>query len=139
MNRFEYENSLRDLFGAPWLQIKNMLPEDGELHGFNKVSQALDVSHVNLARYMQAAEYAIREVIATQNQNPSQHQRDSMRGSRLHLIAKFAIPYSIGARNGLHFLSLTIKPTCAFLTMRMPRSPWGPRNLNFAKRNPSES
>ncbi|MFN7623931.1 MAG: c-type cytochrome domain-containing protein, partial [Acidobacteriota bacterium] len=28
MNREEYENSLRDLLDAPWLQIKEMLPED---------------------------------------------------------------------------------------------------------------
>ena len=29
MNRYEYENTLRDLLGAPWLQIKGTLPEDG--------------------------------------------------------------------------------------------------------------
>ncbi|MEQ1830400.1 MAG: DUF1588 domain-containing protein, partial [Pirellula sp.] len=71
MNRLEYENSLRDLFDAPWLQIKTMLPEDGELQRFNKVSEALDVSHVNLSRYMQAADFAIREVIAKQLERPA--------------------------------------------------------------------
>ncbi len=65
MNRYEYENSLRDLLGAPWLQIKDMLPEDGEAHRFNKVGEALDVSHVQMARYLAAADYALREVIAT--------------------------------------------------------------------------
>jgi hypothetical protein len=64
MNRFEFENSLRDLLHAPWLQIKNMLPEDGEMERFNKVSEALDISHVNLSRTMQAVDYALREVVA---------------------------------------------------------------------------
>lgn len=64
MNRYEYENTLRDLLGAPWLQIKDMLPEDGEAHRFNKVGEALDVSHVQMVRYLGAAEYALREVIA---------------------------------------------------------------------------
>ncbi|MCA9127416.1 MAG: DUF1592 domain-containing protein [Planctomycetales bacterium] len=63
MNRFEYENSLRDLLQAPWLQLATILPEDGELHRFNKSGEALDVSHVNMARYMQAADYALRQVL----------------------------------------------------------------------------
>lgn len=64
MNRYEYENSVRQLLGAPWLQLKTVLPEDGELQRFNKIGEALDTSHVNLARYMQAADYALREVTA---------------------------------------------------------------------------
>ena len=64
MNRYEYENSVRQLLNAPWLQLKTVLPEDGELQRFNKIGEALDTSHVNLARYMQAADYALREVTA---------------------------------------------------------------------------
>jgi hypothetical protein len=64
LNRYEFENSLRDLLGAPWLQVKEMLPEDGEAHRFNKVGDALDVSHVQMAQYLAAAEYALREVMA---------------------------------------------------------------------------
>src|SRR5262245_39323150 len=30
LNRYEYENALRDLLHAPWLQVRNSLPEDGE-------------------------------------------------------------------------------------------------------------
>jgi len=63
MNRLEFENRLRALFRAPWLQIKNILPEDSVAFRFNKVGEALDVSHVNVARYMQAVDYALREVI----------------------------------------------------------------------------
>lgn len=64
LNRYEYENVLRDLLGAPWLQLKEWLPEDGEAHRFNKVGAALDISHVQMSRYLAAAEYALREVVA---------------------------------------------------------------------------
>ncbi len=64
LNRYEYENTLRDLLDAPWLQIREMLPEDGEAHRFNKVGDALDVSHVQMAQYLAAADYALREVVA---------------------------------------------------------------------------
>jgi hypothetical protein len=66
MNRSEYENTLRDLFGLPRLVVADLLPEDGEVSNFNKVSKALDVSHVHLARYMAAAQAAVREAMATE-------------------------------------------------------------------------
>ena len=70
LNRYEYENALRDLLGAPWLQVRDSLPEDGEAFRFNKVGDALDVSHVQLARYMNAAEYALRQVAAKSVERP---------------------------------------------------------------------
>ena len=66
MNRYEYENTLRDLLAAPWLQIRDKLPEDGEANRFNKLGEALDVSHVQMARYLAAADYALHEVMASQ-------------------------------------------------------------------------
>lgn len=71
LNGYEYENALRDLFSAPWLQVKGQFPEDGEAHRFNKVGHALDVSHVHMARYMAAADYAIREVLAVRFVQPA--------------------------------------------------------------------
>lgn len=70
MNRYEYENTLRDLLDAPWLQIKELLPEDGEAYRFNKVGTALGVSHVQISRYLTAAEYALREVMARDEKQP---------------------------------------------------------------------
>jgi len=70
LNRYEYENTLRDLLGAPWLKIKEMLPEDGEAFRFNKVGDALDVSHVHLEQYLAAAEYALRDVLGSQLTKP---------------------------------------------------------------------
>jgi hypothetical protein len=47
-----------------------MLPEDGEAHRFNKVGDALDVSHVQLAQYLAASEQAMRWVIAAELDRP---------------------------------------------------------------------
>src|SRR5262249_40993232 len=51
-------------FSAPWLQLKDMLPEDGIAQRFNKSGQALDISHVQMARYMETADQALRLVLA---------------------------------------------------------------------------
>ena len=70
LNRTEYENALRDILQAPWVQVKEQLPEDGEAFRFNKVSNALDVSHVHMSRYMSAADYAMRQAMAAQFTRP---------------------------------------------------------------------
>ncbi len=70
LNREEYENTLRDLLSAPWLDVKDILPEDGEAYRFSKSGSALDISHVQMARYMQAADEALRAVIVNSPQKP---------------------------------------------------------------------
>jgi hypothetical protein len=64
LNRYEYENTLRDLLSTPWLPVKDFLPEDSLVDGFNKVGEGLDVSYVQMARYLKAAEFALREAMA---------------------------------------------------------------------------
>jgi mono/diheme cytochrome c family protein len=71
LNRYEYENALRDLLHAPWLQVRDSLPEDGEAFRFNKVGEALDVSHVQMARYLGAADYALRQAMAPYAERPA--------------------------------------------------------------------
>lgn len=71
LNRYEYEETLRDLLGLPHLEVKGFLPEDPEAHGFNKVGDALDVSHVQLARYLQAGEAALRGALAPAAERPA--------------------------------------------------------------------
>jgi len=70
LNRYEYENAVRDLLHAPWLQIKDMLPEDEEAHRFNKAGEALSISHVHMASYLGAADYALRQAMASSAQRP---------------------------------------------------------------------
>ncbi|MDB2526530.1 DUF1592 domain-containing protein [Mariniblastus sp.] len=63
VNRFEYENILRDLLHDPYLKIADQLPLDGEVHGFAKVGSALDVSHVQIDAYLDVAELALRRAL----------------------------------------------------------------------------
>jgi hypothetical protein len=70
LNRTEYEYALRDLLNAPWLQVRDQLPEDGEAFRFNKVAGALDVSHVHMTRYMAAADEAMRQAISVKLVQP---------------------------------------------------------------------
>ena len=71
LNRYEYENSIRDLLSIPYLAIKDALPEDSTSHGYNKIGAALDVSHVQLARYLRTAENALREAVIPQIAKPA--------------------------------------------------------------------
>ncbi len=70
LNAYEYENSIRDLLNTPWVQIKSKLPQDGEAWRYNKIGSALDVSHVQLSRYMSSADYALREAMAAKLVQP---------------------------------------------------------------------
>jgi len=70
LNRYEYEDTLRDLLSLPYIEVKSFLPEDSESAGFNKVGEALDVSHVQMSRYLSAAEFALREAMAPQAAQP---------------------------------------------------------------------
>ena len=70
LNRYEYENTVRDLLGTPWLQLRDSLPEDGEAYRFNKVGDALDVSHVQMARYLSTADVALRQAMAPSVERP---------------------------------------------------------------------
>ncbi len=75
LNRYEYENTLRDLLQIPWLQIRDALPEDGVAFRFNKVGDVLDMSHVQMARHLSAADTALRQAMAPQASRPSAQVR----------------------------------------------------------------
>ena len=75
VNRFEYENILRDLLHDPHLKIADQLPLDGEVHGFAKVGDALDVSHVQVDAYLDAAEFALRRAIEFPATKPGSTKR----------------------------------------------------------------
>ena len=75
LNRHEYENALRDLLGVPWAQVASRLPEDGEAYRFNKSGEALDVSYLQMARFMDSADYAMRLAMATDLERPAKTTR----------------------------------------------------------------
>jgi len=75
LNRGEYEATLRDLLVLPELVVKDLLPEDGRTGGFTKVGGALDLSHVQLSKYMEAADLALDLAIATYPEKPASFKR----------------------------------------------------------------
>ena len=75
LTRAEYENTLRDLFDMPGIALQGNLPADGSAHGFDKNSDALDISHVNLAKYVEAAEHALELATATRPIAPTVQKR----------------------------------------------------------------
>lgn len=70
LNRDEYEQNLRDILQLPDLDVRDMLPEDREAYHFNKAAETLDMSRVQLAGYLDAAEAALRQAMATATAPP---------------------------------------------------------------------
>lgn len=71
LNRDEYEQNLRDILHLPDLDIRDMLPEDREAFHFNKVADTLDMSRVQLAAYLDAAEVGLRQAMVTSYEPPA--------------------------------------------------------------------
>ncbi len=89
LNRYEYENTLRDLLNLSWIHVRDMLPEDGELYRFNKSGEALDVSHVQLSRYMSAADYALRQAIMVRFERPERTAKRYYARDEFSLVGNF--------------------------------------------------
>ena len=62
MNRFEYENTIRDLLGIE-TSIADLLPEDSSVQGFDNVADGLGLSSVLMGRYLEAADVAFESTI----------------------------------------------------------------------------
>ena len=75
MTRSEYENTIRDLFDLPGIALQGGLPADGSAHGFDKNDDALDISHVNMAKYVEAADHVLDLAIATRPNAPTVQTR----------------------------------------------------------------
>lgn len=65
LTALELEHALKDLLALPDLRIKDMLQEDERRHGYNKISEALDLSNVHLAKYIEAFDAALSAATAT--------------------------------------------------------------------------
>ncbi len=71
LNRDEYEQDLRNILQLPHLDIRDMLPEDREAYHFNKTSETLDMSRVQLTAYLDASESALRQAMVTDSAPPA--------------------------------------------------------------------
>lgn len=77
LNRTEYQNTLRDLFDLPGLNVKDLLPDDGRRHGYDKSAAALDVSPIQMAKYLEAAD-AVLDLAIAKTLLPPQSQKVRM-------------------------------------------------------------
>ncbi len=87
MNRAEYEATLHDLLGID-KSLKDLLPEDDRVQGFDNVAGGLSISAILLERYLETADKAFDAVIRRIEPLPpqvrrsvameEQHNRDSV-------------------------------------------------------------
>ncbi len=70
LSRGEHINALRDLLELPHLTAGDKLPPDSLSDGFGKSSSSLPLSHVQIDRYLEVANSAIREAMAPQRTRP---------------------------------------------------------------------
>jgi len=70
LTRSEYENTLRDLLALPRVEVREMLPPDARIAGFDKVAGALDLSLAHVTAYAAAAEHGLTAAIATRSTPP---------------------------------------------------------------------
>lgn len=75
MNRAEFENTLRDLLDVPWIEVQELLPDDGRADGYTKTAAALDVSPVLLAKYAEAIDKALDAAVAKWSVPPEVERR----------------------------------------------------------------
>lgn len=74
LNRVEYENTVNDLFAVN-VSVKETLPEDAISHGFDNVGAALNISPVQMERYLEAADIVVTAALAPVHQLDSTTQR----------------------------------------------------------------
>ncbi len=74
LNRVEYNNTVRDLFGADF-RLADDFPSDDVGYGFDNIGDVLSLSPILMEKYLTAAERIVREVIRTpEPPDPFSHQ-----------------------------------------------------------------
>lgn len=70
LNRTEYENTVHDLLGIE-VPLKQILPEDTPMHGFDTVAEGLRFSQLQIEKYLEAADAALdAAIVLTQKPEP---------------------------------------------------------------------
>lgn len=77
MSRTEYEFTVQDLLGID-TPLKELLPEDSEVEGFDNVATGLDFSSILMERYLEAANVAFEATIRRIEPLPPSTRRISL-------------------------------------------------------------
>src|SRR6059058_4869904 len=78
LNRAEYENTVRDLLGVD-LDLKELLPPDPAVNGFDNGAEALHVSSFLMEQYLEAADKVLDAAIANGPRPPLQKKHMSIK------------------------------------------------------------
>jgi len=82
LSREEYANSLKDILDLPHVDFAEMLPPDGIAGHHRKSAAALDFSHVTISKYLEVADFALREALAPRiNRVPTKVVRAEVNGA----------------------------------------------------------
>ena len=73
MNRVEYEYTMQDLLGVG-VRLKETLPEDNKVAGFDTISAGLETSATHLVRYQEAADKALQALYPARVLGPDQQR-----------------------------------------------------------------
>jgi hypothetical protein len=74
LTRTEYEHTLHDLLGID-IPLKVLLPEDAAAHGFETVAEGQQLSHHQLAAYLNAADLALDEAFTRVSKGDATYQQ----------------------------------------------------------------
>jgi len=86
LNRFEYENTVRDLLGIH-VELQEMLPQDTSAYGFDNIGEALHTSSFLMEKYLEAADLALGKAIANGPKPAVVKKRFSLKDERQVKIA----------------------------------------------------
>ena len=97
LNRSEYANAIRDLFGIE-IDVADLLPADDTGYGFDNIGDVLQVSPLLMERYLAVAEKISRLAIGDTSLPPSYQTYSIPHGLNQHDRMSEAMP--IGSRGG---------------------------------------
>ena len=105
LNRSDYANTVRDLFGIAYLPGGDF-PADDALHGFDNVAEGLNLSPALVAKYLATAAQVVDRAVRTGDQ-PSLRSQAYAFYEEMHRYPEQAKPAGFGVYNGNAHLSFT--------------------------------
>jgi mono/diheme cytochrome c family protein len=105
LNRTEYANAIRDLFGLE-IDAAAMLPPDTQAHGFDNNGDALAMEPALLDRYLTAAARIARTVVGDPTLAPAVERYTAMKGNAneqnwLWQTERLGEDFPLGSRGGI--------------------------------------
>ena len=98
LNRVEYANAIRDLFGLE-IDARGLLPADDEHHGFDNIAEVLSVSPTLIDRYLAAAQRISQLVVGDTALRPVAHNYPVHGG--LNQDGAVSLDLPLGSRGGI--------------------------------------